>query len=302
VTGYGRSGSTLLDVLLGRHPSIFGSGEFTSFFGDWAAGRRCACGERYTDCQLWSAAIRDLEAAIPGLEPAQAAKVTRRVEGQKLGSARSADRLDRDREEYGRLWGTTIDAIHRESGRSLIVDSSKSSRTVVRRAEALSIGAGCDVRLIHLVRDPRAVMWSALRAIRNSTRTSDDGWRRNRWGGAFRALLGWAHANASAERTAAALPSAPVIRVRYEDLVRDPQHELERLGGFLGFDLGSVSTAISEGALFDPGHGVSGNSMRRAGPVRLAPDEEWREALPRYARLITACVRPMARKYGYQVG
>ena len=35
IAGYGRSGSTILDISLGQHDDIMGMGEFTNIFIEW---------------------------------------------------------------------------------------------------------------------------------------------------------------------------------------------------------------------------------------------------------------------------
>ena len=64
--GKGRSGSTLLSMALGELDGVFAAGELRFF---WRRGlvedRRCACGERITDCAVWGAVaerLADLDA------------------------------------------------------------------------------------------------------------------------------------------------------------------------------------------------------------------------------------------------
>ena len=39
IAGYGRSGSTVLDIMLGDHPRIFSGGELTYLFDDYKRAR-----------------------------------------------------------------------------------------------------------------------------------------------------------------------------------------------------------------------------------------------------------------------
>ena len=52
IAGYGRSGSTILDVSLGQHDDIMGMGEFTNIFIEW---------ENLRDDPFWSSIIKDFE-------------------------------------------------------------------------------------------------------------------------------------------------------------------------------------------------------------------------------------------------
>lgn len=42
IAGYGRSGSTVLDMLLGMHPAILGMGELTHVFEYWLGDETCS--------------------------------------------------------------------------------------------------------------------------------------------------------------------------------------------------------------------------------------------------------------------
>ena len=54
ITGFGRSGSTLLDILLASAPSAFGCGELNALLREGIfGGDPCACGEPVANCPLW---------------------------------------------------------------------------------------------------------------------------------------------------------------------------------------------------------------------------------------------------------
>ncbi len=49
--GYGRSGSTLLDAVLGQHPDLVGVGELVQLHREgWHLNNYFACGARARDC------------------------------------------------------------------------------------------------------------------------------------------------------------------------------------------------------------------------------------------------------------
>lgn len=219
--------------------------------------------------------------------------MTRRIEAMGGSRARQADR-----DLYRELWRTLIEAIRLESGKQVIVDSSKSSRASTNRILSLAGLAGFDMHVIHLVRDPRALMWSALRG---SNRLMEAGKQGTLRGGIFRMLVGWSLANLSVHMSRRANPSIKVIRIRYEDLVSQPVEELKRLGEFLGLDFSTTIDSLVHQRPLDPGHGVKGNRMRRQGPVHIRGDEEWKTALPRHARVLAMLSWPLARLYGYDV-
>ena len=53
VLGCGRSGTTILDILLGNHSGIFSVGELNNYFYAWSTKSFCSCGSRVTNCKIW---------------------------------------------------------------------------------------------------------------------------------------------------------------------------------------------------------------------------------------------------------
>jgi hypothetical protein len=295
IAGYGRSGSTILDTLLGNHPLIFGSGELAHFFAEWLRDASCSCGEKLSDCLFWQEVMDHLWATLPNLELVAAKQVTRRIESS---LRRLSIDSDAHNEFYCSLWKAMTAAISQVSGKKIIVDSSKSGRRCARRIQTLSRLCGLDVSVIHLVRDPRAVMWSTLRG---SNRKLEADQPAALSGGAYRALISWGMANASVHLTKATIPQLKLIRLKYEDVMGNPVKELHKLGIFLDMNLEPVINSITEHCPLDPGHGARGNRARRQGPIWLELDEEWKEALPNYARRLALLSWPLAHRYGYDV-
>ena len=298
IAGAGRSGSTLLDTLLGNHPLAFGAGELAGVFNDWAHGQRCTCGQSYPECELWGKVIERLRVTFPQLEPAEAERITRRIEAVSNPFRPTRNAQTRDQEQYAELWRATLQALGQVSGKRLVIDSSKNSRPSWWRIWALSELCGVSVNVVHLVRDPRALMWSALRG---SNRLLEEGKRQTFRGGVSRALIGWSLANLSVHANAGNVASLNLARLRYEDFVADPARELQTLGQPLHLDMQPVLGLLTDQRPIEAGHGVGGNRMRRQGPIRIRADEEWQQALPGYARLLAPLAWPLARLYGYNV-
>ena len=59
ISGSGRTGSTLLSVLLSQDKSIFNLGQLRDLWTAWAANARCSCGHRLGDCPVYSVVIRE---------------------------------------------------------------------------------------------------------------------------------------------------------------------------------------------------------------------------------------------------
>ena len=75
IAGYGRSGSTILDIILDSHPDITAVGELTFLLDDAAIpSRHCSCGAAYAECGFWSRVVSsqarssELAALVRGIE------------------------------------------------------------------------------------------------------------------------------------------------------------------------------------------------------------------------------------------
>ncbi len=296
IAGYGRSGSTVLDTLLGNHPRLFGGGELTNLFIEWSQQRSCSCQELYPNCLFWRDVFKQINILLPNFDPIVAEQITRGTEG--LFKHSSFNQKAAKQREYRQLWQSTLETIAKVSQKNIIVDSSKNTRNNSYRIQALAKLCEFDVRIIHLVRDPRAVMWSVLRG---SNRNLESGQPADLFGGVYRALLSWNLANASVHFTTATNRRVDVICLRYEDLILNPIRELRRLETWLNIEMNPIIDIITNQHLLDPGHGVAGNRTRRQGLLQLRLDEEWKDSLPHYAKKIALLSWPLAHKYGYDI-
>lgn len=303
VTGYGRSGSTVLDVLLGNADGVESVGELDLLHRDWHE-RPCSCGQPYDLCAFWSSIDREVRARIGATPHPEREKVLRRVERLSSLPALVLGVLPPSwKRTYRDQVRAEVDAIAAVGGNVSILDSSKSAREAAGRALALGSVAGLSVKTIHLVRDGRAVLWSARRGdnVKLGSGASGEGARVPLAG--FRALSGWMLANLVALVTPRLSQRARSLRVRYEDLVERPDEELERIGRFLGRDLAEVRRKVREGEPFPVGHNTGGNRMRQGGAVRLRVDREWERRLPRLDRAVFWVLAwPWALLLGYGPG
>lgn len=295
IAGYGRSGSTLLDMVLGTHPDAIGMGELTHIFDFWLSDNTCSCKETYKYCTFWNEVMSRWSTSLPDMSIAEAAMVTRQVEDSLSSWRKWLPKHKVITQKYGLIWQTMIDTIAEIAAVSTVIDSSKSTRTVTERATALVNYSQLDVRIIHLVRDPRAVMWSYLRG--NNIKLEAGQAVPNR-GGVLRAVLGWNTANLYAARGRDSRNNAPLL-VRYEDFVEDPYKELNRISQSLMLDYAPIMKHLKEELPIKPDHGVAGNRLRRKGLTKLKKDEEWKDRLPKHARLVAHLNQPFASKYGY---
>lgn len=287
--GLGRSGTTLLERLLGQVPGIVPLGEVVHL---WARGvladEPCGCGEPFGACPFW----REVGSrAFGGWTPAVAERVLELR--HRVDRTRRITRIDHaDLDEYVRAYRRVYAAAAEAAGGGVVIDSSKHASL----AFCLAAG-GVAVHVVQVVRDPRAVAHSWRRTVARP----EDGNAMTRWG-SVRTSMHWLVQNAGIDLLARR--GVQVTRVRYEDLLADPRAALTHLLASLGVAADAADLPFLDGATatLTAAHTASGNPMRFAvGPVELARDDSWLKGLPRAHRgLVRGLTWPLMTRYGYQ--
>jgi hypothetical protein len=281
VTGWGRSGSTVLNRMLSG-PDVVGVGELRWL---WRRGvlehQSCACGQTWDGCALWQPVLAKLAAEFGDDEQGVAREMD--ALGRRAASplAHLTQRVNRSssRTRYVAGLRQLYQEIGRQAGAEVIVDISKHGGHAMLARET-----GLDVTILHLVRDPRAVVWSHGRQ-RHVPHGITAGTMPPR--GAGYVAVRWTARNAFAE-----LAVKPDLRVRYEDLVGAPEESLARVWAMIGIEPRSGSGST---------HAIAGNLNRfDSAPLRLRIDDEWKDLQPRGQRLVTTALSlPVLRRYGY---
>ena len=150
---------------------------------------------------------------------------------------------------------------------------------------------------MHVVRDSRGVAYSWTKTVtRPETATGET---MPRFGVGSSATQWLAH---NLEMGLVRHRGAPVVRLRYEDLVDDAEGTV-RLA-WSGLDLpgdGAVPMIDKRTVELRPTHSVAGNPMRfRHGVSTLRPDLDWRSGMSAADRLVvTTLTLPLLRRFGY---
>ena len=164
ITGWDRSGSTIVAAALGSVPGICTLGEVTNV---WERGfeqnQVCSCGQPFSTCELWASladrAFGDSVGSVP--DRARAAM-------SQLGNATLAQRQLRGTEldpsagsAYQELLRKVYEAGAEVTGAQVLVDSSKKPWHTAM-ADALT---DFEVYVLHVGRDPRGVAYSFQKQI-----------------------------------------------------------------------------------------------------------------------------------------
>ena len=262
IAGYGRSGSTLLDVLLGAHDRAVSVGELVYLGREWRHEERtCACGAAYDQCPFWGSALSDTDGAAELIRLARQVEYRRALPRLLTGSL--SDHVQR---AYRHRMRPLFSYVAERGDAEWVVDSSKSGRHAAGRFWALRKVAGLDVRVVHLVRDGRDVLRSV---VEKGTNWAAEGYRDGNPLRAEQTLVGWGLANSLAWAFGMALDGDRYLRVRFEDLLDNPESVLREVGNFIGEDFTSIIDRVAVDQSFPVGHNVSGNRIRRKQRLRL---------------------------------
>jgi hypothetical protein len=296
-------GATLLAVLLNNHSLISALGECS--FPSRSVGVVCACGQMVSECEFWQAVRERLDpsksSGLSTLLPALPWPLSRRQlewsrvrlsPSPRLNRAvgRSAARLaditvpvawrfrKRPVEDFVESYRSLYELVLDMHGTSTFVDGSKSWRKAALLGRELQ--PANDVKIIHLVRDPRGFAASRRRHLQMSSDLRESAWL-------------WADLHRRMESLSTV---APYRILRYEDLALRPDKEMRKLFQFLGVEPEGVVAAPK----YPWKHHIVGNEMVRGFSGSVGLDTRCREELSTAEqRTVLACAGPLATRLGY---
>lgn len=298
IGGFGRSGSTLLELTLGSLRGLCALGELVHL---WERGlrdnQRCGCGQPFHDCQFW----RDIgDRAFGGWSEVDVAEVLAlkaAVDRNRFVPLLLRTRLPPSRQHAVRRYTDLYVAIYRAAaamtGATVVLDSSKH----VSLAACLRWNPDVDLRLVHVVRDSPGVAYSWGKQVRRPE-ISDRVQYMPQYSAPQVAGTWLAH-NSMFEAVAAR--GTPRLLVRYEDFAAGPRATLRRITSYLDLPGDTVPPGPEHELPLHRNHTVAGNPLRfTTGNVRVRTDDAWRSALPpSRRRLVAAVTWPLRRHYGY---
>lgn len=257
----------------------------------------CSCGRLLTECPFWLDVAGEMTAAGHPLELGRVPWPSAfrfggstRVNALAIRSLRSvwANRVRnsivwkagpvaaalRDQADANIAMAEIICAI---TGTQVFVDSTRDPQ----RPLYLSKLTDADIRVIHLVRDPRANVASIMGHVPGI----DVGEAARRW---------WS-ANNETVRVRGEISPHRWMTLRYEDLCEDPQGSMEAIARHVGVEPETLPVDFRDGE-----HHVLGNEMRLRGTGSIRLDESWRDKLDvAELAVVEQRCRDLAESLGY---
>jgi len=299
VGGLGRSGSTLVELLLAQSPDVCAIGEVVHL---WERGLRydelCGCGERFSGCAFWQQVGKtafggwstvDVDEVVALKAAVDRTRYIPRLARRRL-PAGLLEAVRRYADYYARIYRAAAEV----SGAEVVIDSSKHASL----AFVLRWAPDIDLRVLHMIRDSRAVAYSWGRQIRRPEVVDSEAYMPTFSPVRVSAL--WTAQNAAFDLLAR---REAVTRLRYEDFAADPRVVLRRVRDWAGLpDRPEALRVLDDPPVVpQPAHTVAGNPLRfSAGPLRVRADEKWRSALPGRSRMVVGTLTlPLRWRYGY---
>ena len=257
VFGSGHSGSTLASLMLGRHSRIESVGEIKAYEHAIEEKALCNCGTPLLECSYWKGIHQRLGSDAATGFPALNAE---------------------DATEFARENTRFLNALLENAGKDFFCDSSKTKWRLFKYLASPEF----EVTVLHVVRDGRAVAYSNFMKDRSY-------WSH---------LLRWRKRNVRELRRffENGLSRDRYYRIRYEDLVADPESTLGQFQKELG--LSFEADQLANWALGN--HHVSGNPMAKKSNQEIRVDRRYLENLSRFAWFSgSLLIGPELKRYGY---
>lgn len=162
------------------------------------------------------------------------------------------------------------------SGREVVFDTSKHPM----RLYHLSCISELDIRVIHLIRDPRG--WCNSR-------------RKNYNESVIQTTRRWVEQNTVISHITACMPQEKKIILRYEEFCENPQTAMARIWSLADLPVVTVPEDLNTIS-----HHLLGNRMRTSRDLKILQDLSWQTELSRDEQeTIERITTPVANQFGY---
>ena len=205
ISGSGRSGSTLLSLLLSQDARVFNLGQLRHLWRSYEDNEPCSCSQSLQSCEIYADIVVDT------VEMQDAAKMFFKDATRQSDWTDSAAmaRLQEQHRDFLRGLQAVLEQVQAKTLATHFVDSSKAPEVAL----ALSLLPDAQLYLLNLVRDPRAVACSWYKKKQSTSaliRNARD------WAARQKRLQSWKPALGE-----------QFLTLRYEDLATSPIDAIE---------------------------------------------------------------------------
>lgn len=298
ITGWGRSGSTILGSVLGNCQGFFFGGELRNIWKlSLLDNRLCGCSVTVRECDFWK---KVFDNGFGGMDKVNVMEILKKLK-LTYYSRLALIKLLPFGEKYFKshfLSLTEVEklflSIQEVTNCKVIIDTTKSPLW----GYLLSLMDNLDVYSIHLIRDPRGIAYSRKKKMLQPDKEKTIYIERFN---SFDSSLKWNIRNLLAEYLWKQNKDK-YLMIKYEDFARKPKMTVSTILDFIS-ESGTSTPFVSAGEVeLSVNHSAWGNPSRfKTGRIELKVDDEWKSKLNGFDKLIsTACTFPLLSRYGYK--
>jgi Sulfotransferase family len=278
--GYSRSGSTLIEDVISKELQIPSLGEVKYFLERGVLWEeKCSCGFTVKECAFWSKvsfvfAKKYNPDQIIGSHLKYLISLNEKFESTRWFFLNLLMLKGRKFKEYAGTQNNLSTSIMEVLDYKNYIDSSK----MPARLFWLSRQQDAKIKVIFVIRDPRAVAWSCGRIVKRNEANllAGGGLGEMPRFGFFSAIMRWA-LNSAMSLLVLRLSKCDYLTVKYEDFVSEKEKSIHEIECFLLEETSPVAM------LEDLNHSISGNPRRMTGGLKsIKIDEEWKVRLPKW--------------------
>jgi hypothetical protein len=268
IMGLGRSGSSILGIILGNHPDIENVGELKKWPDHHGLPRDRELKEYNLD--FWHKVLMEYQNDSGKMDFRHFKEMQDDVESNDkyipylFGYVRHK-KVKLYKDHIRKL----LKSIYNISRKTYVVDSSKSICRGIQFYHYKEI----PVFIIYIVRDPRGIVWSfRKRGVEQKQKQI------------IRTVFDYALLNAAGLSFYLFSDKERVCLLRYEDLVERPDKAMTVLEKFLSIDMRDLVIKIKEGQSFNILYMIDGNRIRKEENIVIQPDLAWKKQMNLFTR------------------
>ncbi len=252
IMGMGRSGTTILDIVISNNPNILSCGEVTHIFRDgFISNSACACGEQISNCELWRSVASEF--SQDNLDLIQS--TIDKIESHKsfflsIFNFHNLETESLYKETNARIFNN----LSNKTDITHIIDSSK----YAGRALGLSKAFPDKIKIILLTRSPEGLYTSFKKE--NSTE--------QRPKSTFQILLYYFYTLSCFKLSELKLKNK-ILKLQYDDFISSPTEALTKIENWANIDLSESKKLLGKNEKLNIGHIVTGNRLRKNGKIKF---------------------------------
>jgi len=288
ISSNGRSGSTLLEMLIGKHSKCFTLGEFQVLPIDYLHNTQpCGCKKRVENCDFWTDIINQnknliVNGTISKFRNYGNGKVIRWNELKELFlnfSASDYDLIKKYGKENFLVLQTVFNKVKKNKDVYYLIDASKDPY----RLKWLAQSGYFDLYVLHIIKKPQAFVFSMIKNEKNFLL---------KWYLTLRMSIRWIIENIIIMKVVDKyIPQKKYIKIKYEDLASDHKGKLKSIFDFLKIN----DSFESDQGFKHFNHAISGNKMRfKMNSISL--DEKWKLEMGKFFIFICVLITKLFKK------